>query len=61
MREATVFYLLSKRFWGKISNGFTINVIKSRHSRNCKFFSNDLNAIDTNSILDIFEYLMKKG
>ena len=45
---------------GDISNDFTINNIKNGIKRSCKFSSVDLNPIDTNNILDIHKYLMKR-
>ena len=45
---------------GNISKDFTVNNIKYRIKRSGKFFSVDFNPIDTNNILDIHKYLMKR-
>ena len=43
-----------------ISKDVTINNIKNGIRHGCKFFPVDLNPIDTNNILDIRKYLIKK-
>ena len=46
---------------GNISKDFTINNMKKTGLKGVvKFFSVDYNPIDTNDILDIHRYLMKK-
>ena len=47
---------------GNISKDFTIYNMKKKNriKRSCKFFSVALNPIDTNDILDIHKYLMKR-
>ena len=45
---------------GNILKDFTINSGKNRIKRGCKFFSVDFNPIETNNILDIHKYLMKR-
>ena len=46
---------------GTISNNFTINNMKKNEiKRKCKFFLVDLNPIDTDDMLDIHIYLIKK-
>ena len=46
---------------GNISKDFTINNMKKAGLKgSVKFFSVDFNPIDTNDILDIHKYLMKK-
>ena len=46
---------------GNISKDFTINNMKKTGLKGVvKFFSVDYNPIDTNDILDIHKYLMKK-
>ena len=48
---------------GNISKDITINNMKkkNRMERNWNFFSFDVNPIDTNNTLDIFNYVMKKA
>ena len=49
--------------FGNVSKGFTINIFgKNRIKRVFlkKVFSLDFNPIDTNNILDIYKYLMKR-
>ena len=47
---------------GNISKEFTINNLKKKTGLKgvVAFFSDDFNPIDTNDILDIHKYLMKK-
>ena len=46
---------------GNMSKDFTINNMKKNRSKgNCKIFCVAFNPIDTNDILDIHKYLMKK-
>ena len=49
---------------GNISTDFTINNLKKKKKTGLKgvvnFFSADFNSLDTNDILDIHKYLMKK-
>ena len=46
---------------GNVSKGFIINKVKKTRLKGVlKFFSVDFNPIDTNDILDIHKYLMKK-
>ena len=46
---------------GNVSKDFTINNMnKSRIKRSCKIFSVDFNPIDSNDILYIHNYLMKR-
>ena len=46
---------------GNISKDFTINNLKKTGLKGVvKFFSVDFNLIDTNDILDIRKYLMKR-
>ena len=46
---------------GNISKDFTVNSMKkTRLGEVVKLFSIDFNPIDTNDILDIHKYLMKK-
>ena len=46
---------------GNVSKDFTINNMEERGSKGVvKFFSLDFNPIDSNSILDIYKYLMKR-
>ena len=46
---------------GNVSKDFTINNMKkNRIKGNVKFFSVDFNPIDTNDILDLHKYLMKR-
>ena len=74
--EATVSYLLMLRkyisskqkthlhyalFLGNISKDFTINNMKKTGLKGVvKFFSVDFSPIDTNDVLDIHKYLMKR-
>ena len=47
---------------GTISNNFTINNMKKNEIKSkCKFFLVDLNPIDTDDVLDIYIYLIKKN
>ena len=50
------------RCLGNISNNFTINDLKKKPGLKgaVKFFSVEFNPIDTNDILDIHKYLMKR-
>ena len=47
------------------SKDFAINNMKKKKKntikKSCKFFSFDLNPIDTNNILDIYEYFIKRA
>ena len=45
---------------GNISKDFTINNIKKNWLGGVYFFLVDFNSIDTNNVLDIHKYLMKK-
>ena len=45
---------------GNISKDFIINNMKKKRIKSVKFFSADFNHIDTNNILDIHRYLMKR-
>ena len=45
---------------GNISKDFTINNMKKQDEKELIFFSVDFNPIDTNDILDIHKYLMKR-
>ena len=45
---------------GNISKDFTINNLKNMIKRTFKFFFVDFNPIDTDNILDIHKYLMKR-
>ena len=47
---------------GNASKDFTINNLKKKNriKRICKIFSVDFNSIDTNDILGIHKYLMKR-
>ena len=47
---------------GNISKDFTVNNMKKKTGLKgvVKFFSVDFNPIDTNDILDIYRYLMKR-
>ena len=47
---------------GNISKDFTINNMKQTGLKgNVSFFSVDFNPTDTNDVLDIHKYLMKKA
>ena len=48
--------------FGNISKDFTINNMKKKTGLkgSVNFFSVDFDAVDTNNILDIHRYLMKK-
>ena len=47
---------------GNISKDFTINNMRKRRLKGIvNFFPVDFNSIDTNDILDIRKYLMKKA
>ena len=74
--EVTAFYLLNTLkskvkhseinnnalHLGNISKNFTVNnMTKNRIKKIVKFFSVYFNPIDTNDILDIHKYLMKKS
>ena len=50
------------RCLGNISKDFTINNMKRKTGLNgvVKFFYVDFNPIDTNDVLDIHKYLMKR-
>ena len=45
---------------GNISRDFTINNMKKQDQKELYFFSVDSTPTDTNDVLDIYKYLMKK-
>ena len=47
---------------GNVSKGFTINNMEKNTIKKSRiFFSVDFNLFDTNNILDIHKYLMKRA